>query len=79
MTCDVPQGSVLGPLLYVLYTSPVGYFIRSHGLSFHLYAGDQQLYTSFFFDSQSDIATAKSLIESCVSDVHILMVINKLN
>ena len=78
LTCGVPQGSALGPLLCVLYTSPVRDIIRSHGLSFHLYADDQQLYTFFFFDSESDMVTAKSLIESCVYDIHKWMVISKL-
>ena len=43
----VPQGLVLGLVLFTMYTSPLGSICRSNSVEFQLFADDQQLYLSF--------------------------------
>ena len=75
LRCGVPQGSLLGPILYVFYTSPLGDIVRSHGLSCHFYADDTQLYCSFKLHDQ---AASVQAVESCLNDIDAWMLANML-
>ena len=74
----VPQGSCLGPLLFVLYVSDLLDLINSHLPNSHAYADDTQLYVSFRADSRASKEKAILTVEKCIDSIKQWMLTNKL-
>ena len=70
---------MLGPLLYSLYTSPLGDTARKHGITFHQYTDHTKVYLSLMSNCPNYyISSGKERQLSCVTDIGDWMLCNKL-
>ena len=69
----VPQGSILGPLLFILYTKELEAIARHHGLEIELYADDTQLYVAF---SNDNLANLEKTLQACLQHIKMWMTQN---
>ena len=71
----LPQGSVLGPILFVLYTAEIGRIVAQHGLKFHQYADDCQIYVA---TSASEVHSTIDQLSRCLHDIDVWMSASRL-
>ena len=72
----VPQGSVLGPILFSLYTNPISSIFHSHSsIDYHFYANDTQLYIAL---SPANFSHSIQKLKNCPNDIQNFMFTNKL-
>ena len=65
---DVPQWSLLGPLLYVSYTAELTKIVAHHRLHLHMYADDCQIYFSASVEDAPHMAVTKFIAR--VADIN---------
>ena len=77
-TFGLPQGSIVGPIGYTIYTLPVGDIARRHQVTYHVYADDIQLYISCDPKIPGEVNRNVTILQNCIKDIQNWMIQNKL-
>ena len=74
MCQGVPQGSCLGPLLFIIYTRKLFDIAERHLPQVHCFADDTQLYVSFSPNQTAEADAALKSMTDCIRDVRSWMI-----
>ena len=73
LSTGVPQGSVLGPILFTLYMSPLGDLIQKNGCQYTCYVDDTQLHIRI----GKDRTLTTNQLTNCLDSIRAWMALNQ--
>jgi len=74
----VPQNSFPGPLVFAIYTRPLGIIAQWYDIKYHLFADSRQLCRYPWIPTMSKMSSLSNCFEHCIADIRLCMTQNLL-